>query len=151
MKNVIKVLNIYEDINKIYIVTEYMGGGCLPALFKDKNHNKGNKLINITKQIVTGLSELGSFNIIHRDLKPENILINEDGTLIKIADFGFGRILSENESIEKQQCGTLLYKAPEILLNENYDHKIDVWSLGVILYYILTGIYPFDYTGNEEL
>jgi serine/threonine protein kinase len=91
-------------------------------------------------QILNGFGELVKNGVIHRDLKPENILIKDD--TLKIADFGFAK-LSENNSYLKTLVGTPAYMAPQILLEQKYTYKCDIWSLGVIAYEMMVGKIPW--------
>lgn len=89
--------------------------------------------------------------IAHRDLKPENLLYasKEFGSILKISDFGLARFI--NNEVMTTQCGTPGYVAPEILKGQGYDKAIDYWSLGVIIYIMLSGQPPFYSENNEEL
>ena len=94
--------------------------------------------------------ELG---IVHRDLKPENMFLTHcdiDQTTLKISDFGIARELEDNE-MATTVAGTPGYLAPEILMNYGYDHKCDYWSLGVVLYLLLSGTLPFQSEDMLEL
>ena len=96
-----------------------------------------------------GLEYCHIHNICHRDLKPENILLDKDGT-IKISDFGLSNLswkFKEGPNLLHTTCGTINYIAPEVIKNESYDgQKADIWSCGVILFYLLTGELPFEDT-----
>ena len=96
-----------------------------------------------------GLEEMRSKNVIHRDLKPQNLLLSHDGpdAVLKIADFGFARSLTQG--MAETLCGSPLYMAPEILRYQKYDAKADLWSVGTILYEMVTGRPPFG--GNNPL
>jgi serine/threonine-protein kinase ULK2 len=84
--------------------------------------------------------------IVHRDLKPENILLveppNKKKLDLKLADFGFAKKIPEGKK-EELSCGTPFYTAPEMIKGRPYDFKVDIWSLGVIAFFLLTGQYPF--------
>jgi serine/threonine protein kinase len=100
-------------------------------------------------QIASGIKYLHQYGIVHRDLKPDNIMItqqNEYGVL-KIMDFGLSKIVSPNERMV-DGYGTLSYVAPEVLLRTPYNKEVDIWSMGVILFYMLSGRLPF--RGKQE-
>ena len=173
--NLIKFHLIYESISNFYIIEEYCNGGNLEQnLIKYiKKHNKPfTEEISkyIIKNILYGLSNLNSQNIIHRDLKVENILLHFDNeedlinqnlmnSKIKIIDFGFAKFLKKNEFADSI-IGTPLFMDPIILNSMNdkkendknmYDKKVDMWSLGIISYYILLGNLPFQGNNINEL
>ncbi|KAF2938516.1 hypothetical protein DAI22_03g123900 [Oryza sativa Japonica Group] len=89
-------------------------------------------------------------NVVHRDLKPQNILLvaNNENSLLKIADFGFAKFL-EPSSLAETLCGSPLYMAPEVMQAQKYDAKADLWSVGIILYQLVTGSPPF--TGDSQI
>eukprot|EP00163_Fabomonas_tropica_P028817 TRINITY_DN595_c0_g1_i2.p1 TRINITY_DN595_c0_g1~~TRINITY_DN595_c0_g1_i2.p1 ORF type:complete len:875 (+),score=151.30 TRINITY_DN595_c0_g1_i2:673-3297(+) len=82
-------------------------------------------------------------NVIHRDLKPENVLLDSDYRL-KITDFGLSAVLSDSNTLMRTQCGSPHYAAPEVLLGKPYDNRVDIWSIGIILYTLVIGRLPFD-------
>ena len=103
-------------------------------------------------QIASGIKYLHQYGIVHRDLKPDNIMItqqNEYG-VIKIMDFGLSKIVSPNEKMV-DGYGTLSYVAPEVLLRTPYNKEVDIWSLGVILFYMLSGRLPFRGVKEQEV
>lgn len=94
--------------------------------------------------------------IAHRDIKPENLLLTKkdtDQAIIKISDFGLARYIdpSEGDGMASTTCGTPGYVAPEVLLRKPYDHRCDFWSLGVVMFIMLSGTPPFYHTDNFEL
>jgi serine/threonine protein kinase len=98
------------------------------------------------------LLHLHSKNIIHRDLKPENILMSSNDVNnydIKLADFGYASYFDKNKGLDAI-LGTPLYLAPEILMSQNYNEKVDIWSLGIMAYELCAGVYPFEFEENEE-
>ena len=156
--NIVRLWDVVNLDNYIYIVLEYANGGELFNTVID-TQPLDEKLAKLYfYQIVSAVQHMHRNQIVHRDLKLENILLcyrdNEDvPSLVKVTDFGLSKLVSQ-ESFLKTVCGTKLYVAPEIIrlnidqfqgqCNEKYDMKVDMWSLGVILYVILTGSPPFD-------
>lgn len=98
-------------------------------------------------EILLGLEYLHSKNIVYRDLKPENVLIDMDGH-IKIADFGLSKIFKTDER-SFSFCGSPEYMCPEILRREGHNHMVDYYTLGALLYEMLTGLPPY-YTNNKS-
>ena len=103
-------------------------------------------------EIATAIFYLHSFGIAHRDLKPENILMttSEDDAKPKLVDFGLSKIIGPKETCS-DPFGTLSYVAPEVLLQKPYDKRVDLWSLGVIIYLLLSGTLPFDDDDDREI
>ena len=143
--NIIQLYDHFENNEYIFIVTEYIKGGTLNEYLK-KFHFKfsENHIAHIAYQIGKGLNYLHQYGIVHRDLKPENIMITEfsNNGIIKIMDFGLSKIVGPKDCLN-EGYGSLSYCAPEILLRTPYNKEVDVWSLGVIIYYMLTGKNPF--------
>lgn len=106
----------------------------------------------LSHQLATALFYLHSFGIAHRDLKPENILMasDDDTAELKIVDFGLSKIIGPNES-SLDPFGTLSYVAPEVLLQKPYGKEVDLWSLGVITYLMLSRVLPFDDEDDKEI
>jgi len=100
-------------------------------------------------KILDAVKYLHENGIAHRDLKPENLLCSgeDEDEIVKIADFGLSKMFSAGEKL-MTGCGTPGYVAPEVLLSETYDNKVDLWSIGVITYILLSGYSPF-YAENE--
>ena len=151
--NIVRLLDHLENNDYIYIVTEYIEGGTLGQYFKKKKFNFSERqATNIMCQIANGVKYLQQYGIVHRDLKPDNIMItqqNEYG-VIKIMDFGLSKIVSPNEKMV-DGYGTLSYVAPEVLLRTPYNKEVDIWSLGVILFYMLSGKLPFRGRSEQEV
>lgn len=128
--------------NLVYLLLEYVPCGTLFNLC-EKNGAMGENIGRFfLHQIVDVLQYMHSREIVHRDLKLENILLTDDLS-IKFADFGFART-QEGQSLLKSQRGTMTYMAPEIKLGYKYDgRQVDIFSVGVVLFIIVVGIFPF--------
>ncbi|CAK94284.1 unnamed protein product (macronuclear) [Paramecium tetraurelia] len=138
--HLMKVFEVSQSANNTYIVTEFCNGGTLELQMK-QNELPISKVFQILKQISLGIQALHNKKIIHRDLKPANILIHEN--VYKLADFGFALIEDQIESIIKRfNVGTPLYMAPEILLNNQYSEKSDIWALGIMTYELIFNCIP---------
>jgi surface protein len=139
---IVKFYNSYIEKDNFNIIMEYAGDVNLKTFIK--KHKYINKLIdenlikNIIIQICLGLKEIHSANIIHRDLTPENIFIDETNHKIKIGDFGVSKFLEENIKYADSIVGKYKYFAPEIIKNQKYDNKIDIYALGCIIYELFT-------------
>ena len=148
LKGMIYIFDIFENKDNVYIIEELIQDGNLKDYLENTKLNNKQK-IEIIKQITESINTLHSRGIVHRDLKLENILVqkNSDGTIqTKIIDFGLSSFFSKNKEM-KEKYGTLLYLPPEIILNNPYTEKIDVWDFGIIAYTIANnGKHPF---GNE--
>ena len=151
--NIIRLLDVFENSEYIYIVMEHLGGGPLLQYFKDRKYKlKENRIRDIAHQIATALFYLKSFGIAHRDMKPDNIMMaaNEEDSEIKLIDFGLSKIIGPKER-SKDPFGTIPYAAPEIILRKPYSHSVDIWSLGVTIFFLVTGFHPFDSHDQQEL
>ncbi len=142
--NLVTPLDFFEDKFYIYIVMEYLKGCNLNTYLSDAVLNEESNKI-ISKQIATGIQHLHSLGIIHRDVKLDNIIIceTEKNILIKLLDFGLSKCLLKTEKTS-EGYGTLVFTAPEVLNRKPYDLKIDVWSFGVLVYYLNCRRLPFD-------
>jgi len=139
--HVLKLNDILESPGHYYIITEYASNGELFDYLVNKRSLTEDVALGFFRQIIFGLDYLHSLGICHRDLKPENILLNEEFN-IKIADFGFARIVRSN--IAETSCGSPHYAAPEVIKGISYDgRKADIWSCGVILYALVAVCFFF--------
>lgn len=141
--NLVAMHDFFWDEDSFYMVVDYCEGGELFDYIID--HGKLNEPIAalIFKQIVGAISYCHSFGVAHRDLKPENILFSKFPT-IKVTDFGLCGYISQ-EKLMQTFCGSPCYCAPECLSRVQYDGRLaDIWSLGVILYSMITGEHPWN-------
>lgn len=140
---------IVDTEKDVFIVLEYMEGGELTSRILSINSMTESNIKHIFYQIVLAVKHLHQNGVAHRDLKPENVLLlnHETDTLVKLSDFGLSKIM--NNDFMTTLCGTLNYIAPEILNGAvRYNEQVDVWSLGVILYYMISTEFPFWYLNN---
>lgn len=145
--NIIKFYEMLSDESLIYIVMEYCSCGTLETLITRGRALGEAEAKPVVRQICLALSHIHSLGIAHRDLKLENILVGDRG-VVKLADFGFCRELTQGE-LMRTQCGSPLFAAPEIVCNKEYDgRKADMWSLGVCIYTLVLGCLPWRDTKN---
>eukprot|EP00163_Fabomonas_tropica_P033550 TRINITY_DN8891_c0_g2_i3.p1 TRINITY_DN8891_c0_g2~~TRINITY_DN8891_c0_g2_i3.p1 ORF type:complete len:277 (+),score=67.14 TRINITY_DN8891_c0_g2_i3:258-1088(+) len=154
--NIVRFQELYEDDRKIHIVTELVSGGELLDRIVNQGSFSEKDAARVVAEMVKAVAYLHDQGIVHRDLKPENILLasNEPNAPIKISDFGLSALVKKKDgeakaALMKTACGTLHYCAPEVLLRKGYDNRVDFWSIGVILYIMLCGCFPFDGEQNE--
>ncbi|KAK6228315.1 HEAT repeat - like 1 [Theobroma cacao] len=144
-ENIIEMIDSFESQQEFCVVTEFAQGDLFQILEDDKCLPE-EQVQAIAKQLVRALHYLHSNRIIHRDMKPQNILIGA-GSVVKLCDFGFARAMSTNTVVLRSIKGTPLYMAPELVREQPYNHTVDLWSLGVILYELFVGQPPF-YTNS---
>ncbi|CAM9625154.1 unnamed protein product [Bubo scandiacus] len=144
--NIITLKDVYDDGKYVYVVTELMKGGeLLDKILRQKFFSEREAsavLFTITKTV----EYLHAQGVVHRDLKPSNILyVDESGNpeSIRICDFGFAKQLRAENGLLMTPCYTANFVAPEVLKRQGYDAACDIWSLGVLLYTMLTGYTPF--------
>lgn len=137
-----------EDEYIAYIVMEYIDGSTLHERMTAELFYPS-RAVNIALDICRGLTAVHAQNIIHRDIKPQNILLTSDGTA-KLGDFGVATILEATDDIAATVTGTRKYMAPEQYDGE-YDYRVDLYSLGLVLYEMLTGRFPFRGRNHDEI
>ena len=147
--NVIKMLDAFETKKEIVVVMEFAQGVLFDVLTHDTKLPEC-EVREIAIQLIDALHYLHSNRVIHRDLKPENILIGAD-RCVKVCDFGLARSMSQQSLVMTSIKGTPLYMAPELVQEQPYDHTVDLWSLGVILYELFVGKTPFYTTSMYTL
>eukprot|EP00834_Sanchytrium_tribonematis_P001010 NODE_21_length_42443_cov_0.822808.p21 type:complete len:245 gc:universal NODE_21_length_42443_cov_0.822808:775-1509(+) len=148
--HIVKVYEVFESPNQIFIVMEYIQGGELFDYIVAHKRIKEKEARVFYREILSAVDYCHKNGVIHRDLKPENLLLNENKN-IKIIDFGFGNIFFPDGLLDTF-CGSPFYAAPEMILGKKYEGpEVDMWSLGVILFALLCGHLPFDDENIKEL
>jgi serine/threonine-protein kinase len=142
--NIVIVHDIGKSGNLLYMAMEYVEGGDLRDMLAEGRLPPVDKAVDIAAQVAEGLAYAHEHHVVHRDIKPANIMITPQGR-VKIADFGIARMRSAES---RTQTGVILgspkYLSPEQVTGQRADHRADIFSLGVILYQMLTGSTPFN-------
>lgn len=150
--NIIKIYEYYVDDLNYYVMSELATGGELyEQIYKLKNY-KESDTATIMEQLFSAINYIHQRGIVHRDLKPENILLetkNASDISIKLIDFGTSNFFNKGKKLTLK-VGTPYYIAPEVMKRE-YNNKCDIWSLGVIMYILLSGYPPFDGTDDNQI
>jgi serine/threonine protein kinase/tetratricopeptide (TPR) repeat protein len=143
-KNVCQMFDLGEDRGVRYITMEYVRGEDLRQLIRKVGRLSPGQTVAIARQVCAGLEEAHKLNVVHRDLKPQNIMLDEDGSA-RIMDFGIARSLAGKSTTGAGVLiGTPEYMSPEQVEGKDVDQRSDIYSLGVILYEMVTGRRPFD-------
>jgi len=147
-ENIVKVHDIYNTPNHLHMIMDLLSGGELFDRIVERGALSEEQAADIVAQIASSLEYLHERGIVHRDLKPENLLYEttDENSRIKLVDFGLAK-----EAINPltTPCGSPAYVAPEVLERKPYNHMVDWWSLGVILYILLCGFPPFHDDQNQ--
>ena len=143
--NIIHCYATYESLSQIAMIYDYIENGTLTAHLNSQYSL--DKIDNVLSQVIRGVQFLNAFGVVHRDLKPENILIDSN-KVIRLIDFGLSKVVSFSENLN-ENYGSLLFTAPEILLSNAYNVKVDVWSVGVLAFYLLFGTLPFSVNDKD--
>lgn len=151
--NLLRMLDVFENMEHIYIVTELLEGGDLFTFLEKRRFRLPEpRTAKIIHSLAAGLYYLHSYGIVHRDIKPENILMvdkTEDSD-VKIVDFGLSKMIGPSQ-LCTEPYGTLAYVSPEVLFQQPYGKSVDVWGLGVLAYLMLVGSLPFDDEDDREV
>lgn len=140
--NIVNVYDVGSEDGMYYIVMECIEGVTLKTYIEKKGQLNYKEAISIAIQVGRGIEAAHMKQIIHRDIKPQNIMISTDGK-VKVTDFGIARAASSN-TIHSDVMGSVHYSSPEQARNGFVDHKSDIYSLGIVMYEMVTGRVPFD-------
>ncbi len=148
------IATLYSFIRQgddFFMVMEYVSGDTLDAIIRRSGAMPVDRAVNLACQALEGIQHAHSLDIIHRDIKPANMMVTREGT-IKVMDFGIARVLGTDRLTKAGHLiGTVEYMSPEQVRGEETDGRSDVYSLGILLYEILTGRVPFTATSEYEL
>jgi serine/threonine protein kinase len=145
---IVRLHYAFQTKDKLYMILDYINGGELFFHLKKEGRFPENRVKFYAAEIVCAMSHLHSLGIVYRDLKPENILLDSDGHIC-ITDFGLSKEIKEEEGTHTF-CGTPEYLAPEVLKGQGHGIAVDWWSLGTLIYEMLTGLPPF-YSQNINI
>ncbi|CAM9281014.1 unnamed protein product [Ectocarpus sp. 6 AP-2014] len=153
-KNVVGFRDLFSDDNFYYIVMEFATGGELFDRLVTKGAHSEHDAASLLREVVDAVAYLHGHSIIHFDIKPENILLHDadtDDIDVRLVDFGSAFVVgATGESGPKNDSGTIAYSAPEVLRGQSVSTAADMWSLGVVLYILLSGFHPFDLEGGAN-
>ena len=141
--NIVEVYDVGEEDSEYYIVMEYIEGKTLKQLLKKRESLTLTEVIDIMTQLTDGIAHAHESYIIHRDIKPQNIMIQDDGR-IKITDFGIAMALNATQLTQTNSVmGSVHYLPPEQASGKGATVKSDIYSMGILMYELLTGTVPF--------
>lgn len=140
-KNLVQILQVAKKSQKALVIMEYIGGQTLEEYQKEHLNFSEEETADYIQQLLEGLGEIHKQNIVHRDINPKNILISIDG-VIKIIDFDIGRLYKAKQNYDTDILGTVGYAAPEQFGFMQSDRRTDIYAVGVLLNWMLTGKLP---------
>lgn len=154
--NICRIHEVFYMADQIDLIMEACCGGDLSDAICEASQFCEHDAQHVMHQVVRAVCYMHSKGIAHRDMKPENLLLKEKGVPftknnVKVVDFGFAQSFEPGKKTLLTKCGTPHFLAPEILYQETYDEKCDVWSCGIILYMFLSGVPPFDGQTDMEI
>lgn len=150
--NIVAFIDTFKTPSHLHIVMEYAEAGDLEGLVKNRKGKliPQKEVLHLFVQIALALKHIHDRKILHRDLKSQNIFLTQAG-IVKLGDFGVSRVLERTVDLAATQVGTPYYMPPEICNNTKYNSKCDIWSLGVILFELMTLSLPFKGSNMQQL
>ena len=143
--NIIRLYEVITTNKHIYLIMEYIGGSDLLHYVLEQKKLSENQASKFFKQLISCIEYINSLGITHRDIKPENILLDKQKNNIKLIDFGLSHIITKKNELLKTKCGSPCFVAPEVIKGDTYDGlSADIWSCGIVLYFMLVGKVPFE-------
>lgn len=155
-QSIMRMVDVFEDADHVHIVTDKYTGGELFDRIVERTTNTGCldefEAARIIKSVLEAVLYIHKNGCVHRDIKPENLLFEskEEGSAIKLIDFGLSRMHYSHEGPMENAVGTAYYMSPECI-NGSYDKATDLWSIGVVTYILLAGYPPFNGTNDREI
>lgn len=147
--NIVNVFDVGQDEDLHFIVMELVDGTTLKSFIENNGALDSESTLKIAMQICLGIKAAHSSGIIHRDIKPQNIVISKDG-VVKVADFGIAKAIN-GDTINSAAVGSVHYMSPEQARNGYSDERSDIYSLGITMYEMVTGILPFNGDNNVSV
>lgn len=150
--NIVKVYDVSVTDQLQYIVMEYIDGITLKEYLKQRNGAlTWKEVVHFATQVLSALDHAHSKGIVHRDVKPQNIMLQADGS-IKMMDFGIARFSrAQSQTVSDKAIGSVHYISPEQAKGDHTDARTDIYSVGVMMYEMLSGKLPFDGTGAVSI
>lgn len=147
---VVELVCAFQTNAYFFLVMKYLPGGELFAFLRSRGTFPEDVAAFYTAQVALALEHLHASGVIHRDLKPENLLLDADGHVV-VTDFGLAKMCESSDEVHRTLCGTDVYMAPEMVARRAYGKAVDFWSLGVLVFEMLTGKTPFAAPTTKEL
>ena len=147
--NIVSYQGSFEEAGKLYILMDYCDGGDLHTKISSLKNQlfEEDQIINWFVQLCLGIKHIHDRKILHRDIKTQNIFLNRQATIVKVGDFGISKVMNSTVELARTCIGTPYYLSPEICEGRPYNHKSDVWSLGCVLYELVSLKHAFE-AGN---
>ncbi|KAM3131333.1 hypothetical protein pb186bvf_016515 [Paramecium bursaria] len=148
-KNIVKMHEHFQDSENIYILMDYCKNGTLWDMIKKQQKLREDEAFPYVIQIANAIKYMHSKGVAHRDLKANNVLL-QDST-VKICDFNWSYQLKANEKAPPCNCGTTEFMPPEVIARQPHDKSVDIWSFGILIYYMVTGKMVFQHKDKAQL